>query len=89
MSDDPDPMTPAERLQRIEEETDQLDRHIDEAREAVRRATKAESMATPGDERGEGSVGSVGGRADEEFPNDEDERDDEEKQHEGGTDRTE
>ncbi|WP_157436063.1 hypothetical protein [Actinospica robiniae] len=85
---DPDPTTPAERLRRIEEETDQLDRHIDEAREAVRRATKAESMAMPGDERGEGSVGSVGGRADEE---DEEYREDEGRgeQDQGGTDRTE
>ena len=85
---DPDPTTPAERLRRIEEETDQLDRHIEEAREAVRHATQADSMAVPGDERGEGSVGAVGGHADEE---DEEYRQDEgrDEQDRGGTDRTE
>jgi len=88
---DPEP-TPAERLRRIEEETDRLDRHIDEAREAVRHAAKADTMAMPGDESGQGSAGSVGGRADEEPSggendgNDEDERSE---QNEGGTDRTE
>lgn len=85
---DSEPATPAERLRRIEEETEQLDRHIDEAREAVRRATKAESMAMPGDERGEGSFGTVGGRADEE--DEEYQRDEEHaEQDQGGTDRTE
>jgi len=79
---DPDPITPAERLRRIEEETDELDRHIDEAREAVRHATAADSMAVPGDERGEGSVGAVGGDAEEE-----DENEDEDG-NEGGDDRT-
>jgi hypothetical protein len=77
---DPDPVTPAERLRRIEEETDQLDRDIDEAREAVRHATEADSMAMPGDERGAGSAGAVGGRGDEE---------DEEYRKDHGTDRTE
>jgi len=86
---DPEPITPAERLRRIEEETDQLDRHMDEAREAVRRAAKAETMAMPGDEAGEGSVGFVGGNAEEEFPNDEDEQEEKDQQDEGGTDRTE
>jgi hypothetical protein len=85
---DPEPATPAERLRRIEEETDQLDRDIDEAREAVRHATKADSMAMPGDERGEGSFGTVGGEAGEE---DAEHRRDEEhaEQDQGGTDRTE
>lgn len=63
---DPDPKTPQERLRRIEEETEQLDRHMDEAREAVRHAGEADSMATPGARSGASSVGAVGGDAEEE-----------------------
>jgi len=73
---EPEPKTPQERLRRIEEETAQLDRDIDEAREAVHRAGQADSMAYAGDAQGQGSVGAVGGDAEDEEPSEDDGDDD-------------
>ncbi len=61
-----DPKTPQERLRRIEQETDELAAHMDEAREAVRRAEKADSMAMPG--TADSDHGVVGGDARDEEP---------------------
>ncbi|MBR7835615.1 hypothetical protein KDL01_20235 [Actinospica durhamensis] len=61
-----DPKTPADRLRRIEQETDELAEHMNEAREAVRRATKADSMGSPGAVGGAAEQGTVGGDAKDE-----------------------
>lgn len=47
----PDEEKPEERLRRIEEETEHLAHEIDEARSAVERARRADSMTSPGFER--------------------------------------
>ena len=60
----PAPMTPQDRLRLIEEETDRLADRIDEAREAVHKAEKADSMASPGDS--DLARGAVGGDAKDE-----------------------
>lgn len=60
-----DPKTPADRLRRIEQETDELAEHMDEARAAVHRATKADSLASPG-AAGAAEWGTVGGDAKDE-----------------------
>lgn len=61
MSESESEPTPQQRVRRIEEETDRLAEHIEQARDAVHRAGRADSMAEPG---AEGSwKGVVGGEA--------------------------
>jgi hypothetical protein len=63
----PDPTPPEDRLRRIEQETEELAEHMDEAREAVRKAGDADSMDSSTGTGGSGQ-GVVGGRADENDP---------------------
>ena len=62
----PDPASPEDRLRLIEEETDRLADHIEEAKTAVHKAMAADSMASPGDS--DLSRGAVGGDAEDDRP---------------------
>ena len=48
----PDEPRPEDRLRRIEQETERLERDLDHARDARDQARKADSMASPGSEHG-------------------------------------
>lgn len=50
-TDETDQTSPEERVRRIEQETASLDHDMDRAREAVRRASGADSLASPGVEQ--------------------------------------
>ena len=50
-------------LREMEQESEHLDQTVNDAREAVRAAHEADSMASPGERNGESGEGVVGGDA--------------------------